>query len=206
MNPDATIAASQPTTQERGVFGCTDLFGVPVCDSQKSAQMAAGNGEQAIYTPEALAEIIVAHFKPTGRICEPCRGAGAFVKAMPGCDWYEKADGKDFMLAEGRWDWIVTNPPWNDVANFLRKSMRHADNVVMLCWASAWWTKARQREIREQGFGMVEMCFVPTPPPPWPQSGFQLAAVWLRRGWTGSTLLRTPNAKIQPASEPKILP
>ena len=44
---------------------------------------------------------------------------------------------------------------------------------------------------------MVEMCFVPTPPAPWPQSGFLLAAVWLRRGWNGSTKLGTPNDQAQ---------
>ena len=170
----------------------TDLFGVPVVDEEISAQLMAGTGEQEIYTPDNLAKLIVDHFKPSGRICEPCRGGGAFCRAMPGCEWYEKSDGKDFMLAEGRWDWIVTNPPWNDVTNFLRKSMRHADNIVFLCWAAAWWTKARQREMAENRFGMVEMCFVPTPPPPWPQSGFLLGAAWLRRGWTGGTLLRHP--------------
>jgi hypothetical protein len=186
------------TTMERTAIPplvSTDLFGVPVVDEEASAQMAAGDGVQEIYTPDDLAKLIVQHFRPSGKICEPCRGDGAFVRAMPGCDWYEKADGKDFMLAEGKWDWIVTNPPWNDVRIFLRKSMTHADNIVFLCWASAWWTKARQREIRECGFGMVEMCFVPTPPAPWPQSGFLLAAVWLRRGWTGSTKLGTPNVK-----------
>jgi len=191
LKPSTAIADVQAPM----AVGCTDLLGVPIVTPTNGSRMAVGDGEQVIYTPDDLAQLNVNHVKPSGKICEPCRGGGAFQRAMPGCDWYEKADGKDFMLAEGKWDWIVTNPPWNDLANFLRKSMRHSDNVVFLCWASAWWTKARLREISEQGFGIVEMCFVPTPPPPWPQSGFQLAAVWLRRGWTGSTLLRTPNEK-----------
>lgn len=155
--------------------------------------MAAGGGEQAIYTPDDLAVVIVKHFKPAGRICEPCKGGGSFLRAMPGADWYEIAEGRDFLKAQGQWDWIVTNPPWELVAEFLEKSMQHADNIVILCWLAALYTKARQRMIKEAGFGMVEMLYVPTPLPPWPQSGFQLAAMWLRRGWTGGVQISAPN-------------
>jgi hypothetical protein len=112
---------------------------------------------------------------------------------MPGADWYEITEGRDFLKAQGQWDWIVTNPPWELVAEFLEKSMQCADNIVILCWLAALYTKARQRMIREAGFGMVEMLYVPTPLPPWPQSGFQLAAMWLRRGWTGGVQISTPN-------------
>jgi len=101
------------------------------------------------------------------------------------------------MAADEKYDWVVTNPPWNDVRIFMRKAMTVADNVVFLCWAASWWTRSRQREIAEMGFGMVEMLCVPTPPPPWPQSGFQLAAVWLRRGWTGSMNISAPNGGVE---------
>lgn len=174
-----------------------DLLGAPLPVEVERSQIAGGNGKQEIYTPDELAHAIVTHFRPRGKLCEPCKGAGAFLRAMPEADWYEKAEGRDFMAAEGHWDWIVTNPPWNDVALFLRKAMRHADNVVFLCWAASWWTRSRQREISQAGFGMVEMLCVPTPPPPWPQSGFQLAAVWLRRGWTGSMTINAPNDRLQ---------
>jgi hypothetical protein len=168
----------------------TDLFGVPIVETR---QMAAEGGEQAIYTPDELAVVIVNHFKPAGRLCEPCKGGGSFLRAMPGADWYEITEGRDFLKAQGQWDWIVTNPPWELVAEFLEKSMQCADNIVILCWLAALYTKARQRMIREAGFGMVEMLYVPTPLPPWPQSGFQLAAMWLRRGWTGGVQISTPN-------------
>jgi hypothetical protein len=174
-----------------------DLFGAPVLDVPVREQMYAGNGKQAIYTPDDVAKMIVAHYKPAGRLCEPCKGDGAFVRAMPGCDWYEKAEGRDYMSATGHWDWVITNPPWNDVMSFLRKSLQVADNVVFLCYASAWWTRARQAEITTGGFGMAEMLVVPTPPPPWPQSGFLLTATHLRRGWTGNIkLTHAPNSGI----------
>ena len=83
------------------------------------------------------------------------------------------------------------------MAEFLTKSMQCADNIVILCWLAALYTKARQRMIKDAGFGMVEMLYVPTPPPPWPQSGFQLAAMWLRRGWTGGVQISAPNERGQ---------
>jgi hypothetical protein len=149
----------------------------------------ANCGEQVIYTPDDLAAAIVSHFRPTGRMCDPAKGGGAFLRAMPGADWYEIAEGRDFLTADGRWDWIVTNPPWRDLGPFLDKAMDCADNVVFLCWAAAWWYTNRQRKLAAKGFGMVELLAVPTPKKPWPQSGFLIGAMWIRRGWTGSTTI-----------------
>jgi hypothetical protein len=154
---------------------------------EKRRPLAPRGGNDCIYTPDDLAAQIVAHFMPSGRTLEPCRGGGAFTRAMPGCDWCEIQEGKDFLLASGHWDWIVTNPPWSKFRLFLLKSMLVADNVVFLCLVNAWFMKARQEDIKAGGFGLVEICYVPTPPPPWPQAGFCLGAGWLRRGWQGST-------------------
>ena len=40
-------------------------------------------GEQAVYTPDKLAADIVSHFRPAGRVLEPCKGGGAFLRALP---------------------------------------------------------------------------------------------------------------------------
>jgi len=179
----------------------TNIFGttVPECGTElaspnerlvrRSAMPKSEYGKQEIYTPDELAGLIVRHFRPSGRICEPCKGGGAFTKHLPGCDWYEIEEGRDFLQAAGQWDWIVTNPPWKDVKPILEKSMETSENIVFLCWLTAIFTKARQRMLKENGFGVVEMLYVPTPPKPWPQSGFQLAAIWMRKGWGGSTTI-----------------
>ncbi len=148
--------------------------------------MAAGKGNQDIQTPDALARLIVNHFMPSGKICEPCKGNGAFIRALEGKDvaWYEIKEGRDWLTAEGHWDWIITNPPWNSVRKFLTKAMECSDNIVFLCWAASWWTKRRTKMIREAGFGIVEILLVPTPPT-WPPTGFALSATWVRRGWDG---------------------
>jgi len=155
------------------------------CKSRGGKLIPPG-GDDCIDTPDWLARAIVRHFLPSGRILEACRGGGAFERAMPGCDWLDVAKGQDFLKAEGRWDWIVTNPPYSQFRAFLGKAMEVADNVVFLSLVNAWFIRARQADIREAGYGLVEIYEVPIPPEPWPQFGMTLAAVWLRRGWEGA--------------------
>lgn len=151
----------------------------------KMRSLVPCNGNDVVYTPDALALSIIEHFNPHGLICEPCRGGGAFTQYMPGCDWYEIQEGRDFLQADGQWDWIVTNPPWSKVRPFLAKSMSCAENVVFLCLVNAFFMRARQRDMKEAGFGIKEILFVPTPPKPWPQTGFSLGAIHLQRNYTG---------------------
>jgi hypothetical protein len=40
-----------------------------------------------VLTPDAIAADVVKHFRPTGRMLDPCRGNGAFWKHMPGAEW-----------------------------------------------------------------------------------------------------------------------
>lgn len=153
-------------------------------DALVKRPLCPSGGNDCIFTPDDLALQIVEHFKPSGRICEPCKGDGAFLRAMPGADWFEIAEGKDFMLANGEWDWIITNPPWSKIRPFLNKSMEMSNNIVFLCLVNAFWMKARQRDIKEHGFGIVEIMIVETPKN-WQSTGFSLGAVWIRKGWTG---------------------
>jgi len=144
-------------------------------------------GNDSIQTPDYLAAMIVKHFMPSGRILEPCRGNGAFTRAMPGCNWCEIREGKDFLTIQGHWDWIVTNPPYSQFRKFLNKAMDVGDNIVFLCLTNAWFFRARQRDMVEKGFGIIEILEVPVPAKPWPQFGACLGATWLRRGWKGAT-------------------
>ncbi len=102
---------------------------------------------------------------------------------MPGCDWAEIDEGRDFFNVERKYDWIVTNPPWSQFRPFLKHSMEIADNVIFLCLTNAWFMRARQRDMREVGFGMVEILDLPMPPKPWPQTGFYLSATHIAKGY-----------------------
>jgi hypothetical protein len=152
-------------------------------------------GNDAVMTPRPLARLIVGYFRPSGRVLDPARGEGAFYDAMRDLsppptrvDWCEIEDGVDFLNPRhslGSYDWIVTNPPWSKMRNFLLHSMRISENVVFVASMTHFVTKARLCDIRQSGFGLREALLVTQPPAPWPSSGFQLAAVWLQRGYTG---------------------
>jgi hypothetical protein len=143
-----------------------------------------------IETPAWLARAIVDHFKPTGRVLEPCRASGRFFDLFPpGSDWCEIKQGRDFLASNlSGFDWIVTNPPWSQIRPFLRKSMEVADNVVFLMTVNHAWTRARLRDAEEAGFGLKTILLSPMPPE-FPQSGFQLGAVHYSRLYSGPILL-----------------
>lgn len=141
-----------------------------------------------VQTPVELAGRIVNHFKPRGQILEPCRGDGHFFKFMPTANWCEIKEGRDFFNWKQKVDWVITNPPWSQIRKFLQHSMMFADHVVFLATVNHLWTKARIRDIGEFGFGIREICLVEMPKT-FPQSGFQLGAIYLARNWTGNITL-----------------
>jgi hypothetical protein len=63
--------------------------------------------------------------------------------------------------------------------------MRVADNVVFIGLAPAWFVRARQEDMRQARFALVELCALPIPPD-WPQFGIELTAGWARRGRQGA--------------------
>jgi hypothetical protein len=154
--------------------------------------LAQKNGNDRVYTPDYLARQIVAHFKPSGMLLDPCRGKGAFANALLPyatngfVESYELDEGSDFLKsAQEPVCWTITNPPWSKLRAFLKKSMECSDNVVFLCLVNAFFMKARQQDMKDEGFGMKEILFVPTPPKPWPQAGFSLGAVHIQRDYSG---------------------
>ncbi|MFZ2280537.1 MAG: hypothetical protein WAW39_22255 [Prosthecobacter sp.] len=142
------------------------------------------DSNDVVMTPPHLAKRIVDHFKPTGRVLEPCRGVGNFHRYMPGADWCEISEGVDFFEYQKRVDWIVTNPPWSQIRPFLQHGMKLADNIVFLMTVNHVWTKARIRDIYSNGFAIKEICLVEMPAE-FPQSGFQLGAIHIARAWKG---------------------
>lgn len=157
--------------------------------SKKGRALIPRSGEDRVFTPSALAESIVSHFPIQGKILEPCRGSGAFTNALYyqlnlESDWCEISEGRDFFDYDKKVDWIVTNPPWSLFAEFLGKSLEVADEIVFLVTVNHFTTKKRMRMIREAGFAFREILLVDTPKS-FPQSGFQVAAVWISKGWEG---------------------
>jgi hypothetical protein len=103
--------------------GTADLFG---------ATFIAQEGD-AVWTPDWCAADMVNYFQPDGRILEPCRGAGAFMRALPmDALWCEITDGRDFFEFWEPVDWIITNPPYSLMRQFLRHAFTISSNVVFL--------------------------------------------------------------------------
>ncbi len=137
-----------------------------------------------VQTPLDLAERIVRHFNPKGKVLEPCSGQGNFMRFLPGARSCEIKRGEDFFEWQERVDWIITNPPWSHIRDFLQHSIKMADNIVFLMTVNHVWTKARIRDIYGSGFALKEICLVEMPES-FPQSGFQLGAIHIARGHHG---------------------
>ena len=141
-----------------------------------------------VMTPVETAVDVINHFAPTGTILDPCRGTGAFYDNFPTTsqkDWCELSEGKDFFDYNNKVNWIITNPPWSKIKPFIIHSMTIADDIVYLISINHYSTKARLRLIYENGFRIQEIYCVKMPPPPWPQSGFQIAGIHISRGYRG---------------------
>lgn len=145
-----------------------------------------------VYTPHDLARTIIQHFKPSGRILDPCLGDGAFYDNFPAdCDpdWCELDRGRNFLAYYRPADWIVSNPPWSSSAyrDIAEHAFRMAPNVVFLIrLPNALGTYARHRSFLTAGHGLKEVLVVAWPDA-WPQEGFILGAFHWQRGWDGGT-------------------
>lgn len=150
---------------------------------------SATNAEtDRVYTPDEWSSLIIRLMPLYGRVLDPSRGKGAFFDHIPPhCEplWCELDEGRDFFEFHEKVDWVVTNPPWSIIKSFMEHSFDIADNVCFLITANHAMTKARINLALEKGFKMRGILHMPTPPKPWPQSGFQLSAIWWQRGYKG---------------------
>jgi len=157
-----------------GGLRTTDLFGGFV-----------GNPADVVLTGNRLAADIVNHFQPTGRILDPCKGEGAFLQHMPGAEWCEIREGRDFFGWETPVDWIVSNPPYSIFLDWLKHSMSIAPDIVYLIpLFKIWQSEKVMKTIREWG-GVRETLIVGSGRKIGFPTGFSIGAVHFQRGWSG---------------------
>jgi hypothetical protein len=165
-------------------------------------QLIPNGGNDDIQTPGYLANQIVRHFLPlidvkNDLVLEPCAGRGAFVRAfkangIKNITTCEIKKGRDFFNHDQRVDWIVSNPPFSQMREFLKHSYEIANNVVFLTFTThILGMRARLQDINEAKWGIKELLCVQTPPKPWPRSGFQVCAAHLRKGWRSTKVTFT---------------
>lgn len=144
--------------------------------------------DDVVMTPPELAKALVNHFSLRGKGLEPCKGTGNIYNLLQNADYCEISEGKDFFDYNQHVDYIFTNPPWSKIRDFLLHSYNLTDNIYILFTVNHLWTKARLRDMKENNFGIKEICLVDTPKS-FPQSGFQLAMIHLQRNWQGTIIL-----------------
>jgi hypothetical protein len=150
------------------------------------------NIKDVVMTPDAIAEYIVNYFKPSGRILDPCRGNGAFWKRMPGADWCEIAEGRDFLEWTDRVDWIVSNPPYSTLWDFLTHSFKIADNVAYLIPLHKIWHSQRMLKLVAEYGGIKEILILGTGTSCGFPLGFAVGVFYFKRGYAGDTRIGYP--------------
>lgn len=86
-----------------------------------------------VFTPTWVARDMVEHFRPAGRILEPCKGAGAFLEVLPpDVAWCEIDEGRDFFAWSAPVDWVVSNPPYSLTRKWFRHSYTIAEHLLYL--------------------------------------------------------------------------
>lgn len=154
-----------------------------------------GISNDCIMTSPELGKRIIEHFikeVPFGTILEPCRGDGTGfwnnLKELwnnDDLDWCEIEEGKDFFNYIKKVDFIITNPPYSKLSDFLEYSFEIAENVVFLILIPAAFFKKRMRLAKEAGFGIKEIIYIDTPKKPFPQMGLQFGIVHWEKGYNG---------------------
>ena len=138
-----------------------------------------------VMTPIRLAEKLVNYFAPKGKGLEPCCGSGNILRFLKNADWCEIEKGRDFFDCTSKVDYIFTNPPFSKFRKFLIHALKLADDIYFLITINHLWTKARLREIKNNGFGIKEILIFDTPKE-FPQTGFQLGMVHLKKNYKGN--------------------
>jgi hypothetical protein len=89
--------------------------------------------QDVVYTPDWAVQDMVNYFQPSGRILEPCKGMGAFMKHLPADTmWCEIAEGKDFFAWNEQVDWCFGNPPYRMFGKWMYHSFAIAKDIVYL--------------------------------------------------------------------------
>lgn len=91
------------------------------------------NEKDIVYTPDKVARDMIDFFKPKGRILDPCKGNGIFLKYLPpSAEYCEIREGIDFFNYHEKVDWVISNPPYSGFFDWIYHSMSIANDVVYL--------------------------------------------------------------------------
>lgn len=148
------------------------------------------NKNDIVFTPSLIAKKICSLFNINGKVLEPCKGEGIFLKYLPaGTLWCEITEGKNYYDFNDSVDWIVTNPPYSDFNRFLEHSFNLSDNIVLLVpIAKMMKSMGTIKQIFNYG-GIVSCYFIGASRCGFP-FGFPCGVFYLKRDYKGSTTFK----------------
>lgn len=146
------------------------------------------NPRDVVYTPDDVARDVVAFFKPSGRILEPSKGDGAFMRYLPpDTEWCEISEGRDFFANHEHYDWIVGNPPYSCFDEWLDHSFKLAENVCYLVFVrTVFNSMPRMEAVAKYGGARTIYVIGPASSIGW-ESGLPVGAFHFQRGYKGGT-------------------
>lgn len=148
------------------------------------------NKNDIVFTPDWLAKKICLMFPIKGKILEPCKGEGVFLKYLPfNVEWCEITEGRNYYDYTKKVDWIVTNPPYSDFNRFLDHSFELSDNIILLVpVAKMFKSMGTLKKIFIYG-GIVSFHFLSASKAGFP-FGFPCGVCYMKRDYKGGTNFR----------------
>ena len=145
------------------------------------------NKNDVVFTPDWLAKEMCRMFSLKGRILEPCKGEGAFMKYLPPDTlWCEITEGRNFYDFNEKVDWIITNPPYSDYDRFLDHSFELADNIVLLV-PVAKMMKSMGTLKKIFAYGNIVSCYFLSGGQAGFPFGFPVGIYYIKKGYRGQT-------------------
>jgi hypothetical protein len=143
------------------------------------------NKNDVCFTPDWLAKKICFLFPIYGRVYEPCKGEGVFLKYLPKDTlWSEITEGKNMYDFDEKVDWIVTNPPYSDFNRFLDHSFKLADNIVLLVPVAKMFKSLGTLDKIYSYGGIVSFYYLSASKAGFP-FGFPCGVCYMKRGYSG---------------------
>ena len=144
------------------------------------------NKQDVVYTPDWVAADMVEFFKPSGRILEPCKGDGVFLKYLPTAEWCEIREGRDFFAWTEHVDWVIGNPPFKQFDKWMQHSFDIANNLVYVIPSDKPFNSLPRARMFATNGGIVHMrYYVDGPQMNMPEVHRPLAAFYFKKGYKG---------------------
>lgn len=108
-----------------------------------------------IFTPDDVVKKLISKipFNKEDKWCDPCYGNGVFFNNFPTnkSEFYEIDIGKDFLLCNKKYDWVVTNIPFSKPKEFIFKMAECCNKGFgILCLANSM-TANRLKKLEDMG-------------------------------------------------------